>query len=322
MPPDPETDQPRQSSGSSPDPPDSRATLETPPETSSSPASRESEIEEAYNYWQKDWPPPPAPPGGDEPGSEDEEPPEMRKMSFLDHLEELRHRLFYSLISVVVGFLVCWTFADQIYAGLARPLTGILREFGLDEQLVYTNPIAPFNLYVHMAFLGGMFVASPFILYQVWGFISPGLYPHEKRYAFPFVFLCSTLFISGGAFAYYIAFPAALRFLLTFSGQFRPMITVNEYFSLATTIILGMALVFELPVLLLFLTLLRLMTPGFLLRNFRYAVLLIFILAAAITPTPDIPTMMLFAMPLIGLYLFGVGLSYVVLRLRARRREA
>ena len=321
MPPDPETDQPRQSSGSSPDPTNSPATTQTPGEASSSPSSREIAVEEAYNYWQKDWQQPPSPPG-DEPGYEGEGSPEMRKMSFLDHLEELRHRLFYSLISIVVGFMVCWTFADEIYAGLSRPLTDILRELGMDDQLVYTNPVAPFTLYVHMAFLGGIFVASPYILTQVWGFISPGLYPREKRYAVPFVFLCSGLFITGGAFAYWIAFPAALRFLVTFGGQFRPMITVNEYFSLAMTIILGLAIVFELPILILFLTLLRVMTPRFLMQNFRYAVLLIFILAAAITPTPDIPTMMLFAMPMIGLYLFGVGLSYLVLRMRSRREEA
>ena len=321
MPPDPETVEPRQSSGSSPDPTNSHGTTQTPGEALSSPSSREVAVEEAYNYWQKDWQQPPPPPG-DEPGYEGEGSPEMRKMSFLDHLEELRHRLFYSLISIVVGFMVCWTFADEIYAGLSRPLTDILRELGMDDQLVYTNPVAPFTLYVHMAFLGGIFVASPYILTQVWGFISPGLYPREKRYAVPFVFLCSGLFITGGAFAYWIAFPAALRFLVTFGGQFRPMITVNEYFSLAMTIILGLAIVFELPILILFLTLLRVMTPRFLMQNFRYAVLLIFILAAAITPTPDIPTMMLFAMPMIGLYLFGVGLSYLVLRMRARREEA
>jgi sec-independent protein translocase protein TatC len=135
------------------------------------------------------------------------------------------------------------------------------------------------------------------------------------------VFLTSGLFIAGGVFAYTIAFPAALRFLVTFGGQFRPMITVNEYFSLAMTIILGLAIVFELPILILFLTLLRLMTPGFLMRNFRYAVLGIFILAAAITPTPDVPTMMLFAMPMMALYLFGVALSYLVLRMRANDEE-
>ncbi|MBI2819754.1 MAG: twin-arginine translocase subunit TatC, partial [Acidobacteria bacterium] len=158
-------------------------------------------------------------------------------------------------------------------------------------------------------------------LYQVWKFISPGLYPHEKRYTIPFVTLCSGLFIAGGAFAYFVAFPAALRFLLNFAHQFRPMITVNEYFSLAITIILGLAIVFELPVLLLVLTFLRLVTPGFLLRNSRYAILLIFVGAALITPTPDVPTMMLFAMPLIALYFFGIGLSYVVIWTR-RRKEA
>ncbi|OFW26963.1 MAG: twin arginine-targeting protein translocase TatC [Acidobacteria bacterium RIFCSPLOWO2_12_FULL_60_22] len=242
----------------------------------------------------------------------------MRKMSFLDHLDELRRRIFYSLIAIVVGFGVCWTFADELYAALALPITQILRELKMDDHLVYTNPVAVFNLYIQLAFLAGLFLASPFVLLQVWNFISPGLYPRERKYAIPFIFLCSLLFISGGAFAYLIAFPAALRFLLNFSSQFRPMITVNEYFSLATTIILGLAIVFELPVLILFLTLLRVMTPGFLLRNFRYAVLVIFIAAAAITPTPDIPTMMLFATPLMVLYLFGIGLSYLVLRRRAK----
>jgi len=318
---DPETEQPHGNLSSPSDAGASPATPEAARETAADRAAREVAVEEAYNYWQSDWQQPPRSPGRDESDSDGDDDPGMRKMSFLDHLEELRTRLFYSLISVVVGFLVCWTFADQIYAGLSRPLTGVLRELGMDDQLVYTNPVAPFTLYVHMAFLGGIFVASPYVMAQVWGFISPGLYPREKRYAVPFVFLCSGLFIAGGVFAYTIAFPAALRFLVTFGGQFRPMITVNEYFSLAMTIILGLALVFELPILILFLTLLRLVTPGFLMRNFRYAVLLIFILAAAITPTPDVPTMMLFAMPMMGLYMFGVGLSYVVLRMREREEE-
>ena len=334
MPPDPDTEQTSLSAGGSPDPtlPDNGTAADAPSqEAAPNPPASDVAVEEDFPSWVDPdhttppsfSPPPPTsiPPRGPEVEAEDEEPPEMRKMSFLDHLEELRRRIFHCLLAVAGGFVLCWTFADGIYRELARPLTGVLRELKMDEHLVYTNPVAPFNLYVHLAVLAGVFVASPFILWQVWGFISPGLYRHEKRYAFPFVFLCSALFISGGAFAYAIAFPAALRFLLTFGGQFRPMITVNEYFSLATTIILGMALVFELPILLLFLTLLRLMTPRFLLRNFRYAVLLIFILAAVITPTPDIPTMMLFAMPLIGLYLFGTGLSYVVLRMR-RQRES
>ena len=265
--------------------------------------------------------------GGEPPGSGggwnsgEAEPPELHRMSFLDHLEELRRRIIRSLLAVVVGCGVCWVYADEIYAGLARPLTQVLRQLHMDEQLVYTNPTAPFTLYFRMAMLGGLFVASPYVLWQVWGFISPGLYPHEKRYAVPFTVLCSGLFIAGGAFAYFVAFPATLHFLLTFAHQFKPFITIDEYFSLATTIILGLALVFELPVLILVLTFLHLITPGFLLRNTRYAILLIFIAAAVITPTPDIPTMMLFAMPLVALYFLGIGLSYLVLRMRRRRQE-
>ena len=318
----PDTEQPRGNADSSPETAAPGQKAEAATGTTRTLSEREIEVEEAYNYWQKDWKQPPRPPGrGDDGGHDDDDEPGMHKMSFLDHLEELRTRLFYSLISIVVGFLVCWTFADEIYAGLSLPLTSLLRELGMDDKLVYTSPVAPFTLYVNMAFMGGIFVASPFILAQVWGFISPGLYPREKRYAVPFVALTSGLFITGGVFAYAIAFPAALRFLVTFGGQFRPMITINEYFSLALTIILGLALVFELPILILFLAVLRLITPRFLMRNFRYAVLIIFIAAAAITPTPDIPTMMLFAMPMVALYLFGVGLAWMVLRMRARERE-
>ena len=262
---------------------------------------------------------PPSSGGGWDSG--EPEAPDFHRMSFLHHLEELRKRIIRSLLAIAVGCGICWTFADEIYAGLAGPITEVLTDLHMDPQLVYTNPTAPFTLYVRLAMLAGLFVASPYVLYQVWGFISPGLYPHEKRYAIPFVMLCSGLFIAGGAFAYFVAFPAALRFLLTFAHQFRPMITVNEYFGLAITIILGLAIVFELPVLLLVLTFLRLITPGFLFRNSRYAILLIFIAAAAITPTPDVPTMMLFAGPLIGLYFFGIGLSYVVMWLRRRKKE-
>jgi len=259
------------------------------------------------------------PPGNTPPGQYEGNPPDIPPMSFLDHLEELRRRIFHAIAALFVGVIICWTFADNIYEVLAKPLTMLLRELHMEESLVYTNPVAPFSLYVHLSLIAGLFLASPYVLYQVWAFISPGLYPNEKKYAIPFVLLSSALFISGGVFAYTIAFPAALRFLLTFGHQFRPLITINEYFSLATTIILGLALVFELPILILFLTLLRVVTPTFLIKNFRYAVLLIFILAAVITPTPDIPTMMLFAAPLIVLYLFGVGLSWLLLRSRGRK---
>jgi len=277
-------------------------------------------VEEAPPRWDQGGGGESSPPSNRDDEGGGEEPPEMSRMSFLDHLEELRQRIFYCLVALVFGVLICWGFRDAIYAGLAHPLTRVLREMKMDDKLVYTNPTAVFNLYLKLAMLAGLFLTSPFIIYQVWRFISPGLYSHEKKYAVPFILFCSMLFLSGGAFAYFLAFPAALRFLLDFSKQFRPFITVDEYFSLASTIIFGLAVVFELPVLILFLTLLRLMTPAFLLRNFRYAFLLIVILAAAITPTSDVVNMMIFAAPLIGLYFLGVGLSYLVLW--SRRQKA
>lgn len=258
---------------------------------------------------------------GNDRGESGSEPEEPGKMTFLGHLEELRSRIIYSVIAVVVGFFISWTFRNEIYAALAWPITSTMRDLGMPDKLVYTNPTGVFTLYVQLAFFMGLFLASPFLLYQVWGFIAPGLYPKERRYVFPFIFLCTGLFVAGAAFAYYIAFPSTLYFLLDFSKQFQAMITVNEYFSLAIMIILGLALVFELPMLILFLTLLRVVTPGFLLRNFRYALLLIFLVSAIITPTPDVPTMMLFAAPLTGLYFLGIGMSYIVVRLRKQREE-
>jgi len=255
--------------------------------------------------------------GGDDSPEESKE----GKMSFLDHLEELRGRIIRSVVAVVIGFFICWSYRDEIYAGLAWPITSAMRDLGLPDKLVYTNPTGVFSLYVQMAFVAGLILAMPYLLYQIWGFISPGLYPRERRYAIPFIFMCSLLFLSGAAFAYYVAFPATLHFLLDFSKQFQAMITVNEYFSLAIMIILGLAVVFELPVLILFLTLLRIVTPGFLLSNFRYALLLIFLVSAVITPTPDVPTMMLFAAPLTGLYFLGVLMSWIVVKLRKQREE-
>ncbi|MBI2817981.1 MAG: twin-arginine translocase subunit TatC [Acidobacteria bacterium] len=280
------------------------------------------ELGTPYSGYSGGAPPPPSGGfGGGDGGDDEPEPTETGRMSFFDHLEELRRRIFYSLAAVAVGMAGAWVYADDIYRGLALPLTSVLREFKMDDHLVYTNPTAPFNLYLRLAMIAGLFISSPFLIYQLWGFISPGLYRHEKKYAFPFILFCSALFLSGGAFAYYVAFPAALRFLLGFGSQFRPFITVDEYFSLASTIILGLAVVFELPVLILFLTLLRIVTPGFLLRNVRYAFLIIVIIAAALTPTADVVNMMIFAAPLLALYFLGVGLSYLVLRSRRSKER-
>ena len=237
-----------------------------------------------------------------------------RQMSFLEHLEELRQRLVRSAISVFAGFLICFYFSDNIYGLLAKPLTDTLKSLHMADKLVYTNPVDPFNLYIKLSIVGGIFLASPYILLQLWLFISPGLYRHEKRYIWPFVGLTSGLFFTGGFFAYKFAFPAALKFLLEFGNRFTPMITIHEYWGLALTIILGVGIVFELPVVILLLSIFGIVTPRFLIKNMRYAVIITAVLAAALAPTPDWTTLFMFWMPLVGLYILSIGLSWLVYR--------
>ena len=235
-----------------------------------------------------------------------------KQMSFLEHLEELRQRLVRSAISVFAGFLICFYFSDHIYAFLARPITETLASLNLPPKLVMTNPVDAFNLYIKLSIVGGIFVAAPYILFQLWLFISPGLYRHEKRYIWPFVGMTSGLFFAGGFFAYRFAFPAALKFLLEFGHQFTPMITIHEYWDLALTIIVGVGVVFELPVVILLLSIFGIVTPRFLIRNIRYAVVITAVIAAALAPTPDWTTLFMFWMPLVGLYIISIGLSWLV----------
>ncbi len=243
-------------------------------------------------------------------------------MSFLEHLEELRRRIFYSVLGVLAGFLICFYYHNQIYSAMDRPLVRALAAHHFTARLIYLNPIDPFNLYVKLALIAGLFLASPWVLFQVWQFISPGLYPRERRYFIPFVLFTSALFISGGIFAYAFAFPMVLNFLIGYAHHFQPNIEINEYFDLFATVVLGSGLVFELPVLILFLSLMGLVNSRFLLRNFRYAFLIIFIIAAIITPTSDITTMVVFATPMLVLYILSIGLAFLFGKERRDRRAA
>jgi sec-independent protein translocase protein TatC len=236
----------------------------------------------------------------------------MPTMGFLDHLEELRKRLVYSILAVIVGTGACWGYREKIYAVMQKPIMDALRSHGLPEKLVYLNPTDPFNLYLKIAMLAGLFLTSPFVLYQVWMFISPGLYRNEKRYVVPFMVSTISLFTLGGYFGYKIAYPRALEFFIGFNGQFQAMITVGEYTQLFLSIVLGMGLIFELPIVVFFLAFMGIMTPSFMIKNFRYAILVIFILAAIVTPTPDIINMCVFAAPMIGLYGLSIGVAYLV----------
>ncbi|MGH9356812.1 MAG: twin-arginine translocase subunit TatC [Terriglobia bacterium] len=242
-------------------------------------------------------------------------------MSFLEHLEELRQRLMHCIIALVVASGVCFYFSDRIYGFLAAPLTDALNKLHLANKLVYTNPVDPFNLYIKLSVVGGLFLACPYILWQVWLFISPGLYRHEKRYIWPFVTLTSGLFFAGGAFAYKIAFPAALEFLLAFGHRFQPMVTINEYWDLAIQVIVAVGLIFELPVVIMVLSLFGIVTPRFLWKNIRYAVLLTAVAAAAVIPSNDLASIFLVWIPLIALYLLSIGLSWLVWLRRKKKTE-
>jgi sec-independent protein translocase protein TatC len=253
---------------------------------------------------------------GDSGGSENES---MPTMGFLDHLEELRKRIVYSILAVGVGFGACWGFRERIYAVMQRPIMDALRANGLPEKLTYLNPTDPFNLYLKISALAGLFLTSPFVLYQVWMFISPGLYRRERRYVVPFMVSTISLFCSGGYFGYRFVFPRALNFLIEFSHQFAPMVTIEEYTKLFMSIVLGMGLIFEMPILIFFLAFLGIVSPSFMIKNSRYAILIIFVIAGIITPTPDIVNMCIFAAPMLALYFLSVGVAWAV---HPKQREA
>lgn len=236
---------------------------------------------------------------------------DMGGMGLIEHLEELRRRIIYSIISVVVGFGVCWRYAETLYDYMQRPIVAVLRNHHLDDKLVYLSPTEPFNMYLKVGLIAGIFVACPFILYQVWMFISPGLYRHEKRYIIPFMCATVGLFITGGLFGYKLVYPAALDFLIGQGAQFKPMITIGEYTDMFLTVILGLGLVFELPILVFFLALMGVVNASFLWRNFRFSILIIFFIAAVITPTTDILNMCIFAAPMIVLYVVSIGIAWI-----------
>ena len=244
--------------------------------------------------------------------TQDNEKESMPTMGFLDHLEELRKRIIYSVVAVAAGFFVCWGYADRIYDVMQRPIMTALRNHHLTETLVYLNPTEPFNLYLKVAALAGLFLTCPFVLYQVWLFIAPGLYRNEKRYIGPFLFSTVGLFVAGGYFGYKFVYPAALDFLIGYGSKFQPMITIGEYTQLFLTIILGMGVIFEIPILVFFLSLMGIVSAGFMWKNFRYAILVIFIVAAIITPTTDILNMCIFAAPMVALYALSIGIAWWV----------
>lgn len=242
---------------------------------------------------------------------------ELPRMSLMEHLEELRHRIVRSLMAVAFAFVFCWLAVEEIAEFLARPIYRALPE---GTRLAFLGVTDPFIIYVKVAALTALFVASPAVLYQAWRFVAPGLYHRERRRALPFILAGTFFFVGGGAFAYYVAFPFAVDFLIGMGEAFQPMITVERYFRFLLYVILGLGLMFELPIFIFLLAQMGIVTPRFLMRNFRWAVLLIFVAAALVTPTPDVVNLCLFALPTILLYLLGVGAAALVGRQKKREQ--
>jgi sec-independent protein translocase protein TatC len=242
------------------------------------------------------------------------EDPVEEKMPFTSHLEELRTRIIRIMIAAAIGFGVCWYFKEWLFQIITRPLYQVLPP---NSFMIYTSlPEAFFN-YMKISFYGSLFLTSPYILYQLWKFISPGLYKSEKKYMIPFVISSTILFICGILFGYYLALPPAFSFFVEFSSDFlKPMFSLREYLSLSLKLLLAFGVSFQLPVVIFFLARIGVVSSKMLSRNRRYAILIIFIAAAILTPSPDALTQIIMAIPLMGLYEIGI----IVAKLAEKKR--
>ena len=238
-------------------------------------------------------------------------------MSLMEHLDELRRRIIHSALYLAAGFFVAWFFRNRILEFLQAPLIHI------GKSLVFTHPMDALNLNLQASLLAGAIIASPFVLYQVWLFIAPGLYQKEKRFVVPFMAATVGLFLAGASFGYFYVLPGAIEILvIKFGHDFTPMITIEDYISFFLSIILGLGISFELPILIFFLAMFGIVSPQFLWKNIRYAILAVFLVAAIITPSPDPWTMCIYAIPMLVLYMIGIGVAWWVHPSRRKARES
>jgi sec-independent protein translocase protein TatC len=242
---------------------------------------------------------------------------ELPGMSLMEHLDELRRRIVHSAAYLAGGAIVAWIFREKLLFFLQEPLLKI------GKSLVFTHPMDALNLNLQAALLGGAIIASPFILYQVWLFIAPGLYQRERRFVVPFMAATIGLFLGGAGFGYFFVLPGAIKILiLGFGHDFTPMVTIEDYSGFFLSVILGLGISFELPILIFFLAMFGIVSPRFLWKNIRYAILAVFIVAAVICPSPDPWTMCIYAVPMLALYLIGIGVAWWVHPERRKRKEA
>jgi sec-independent protein translocase protein TatC len=232
-------------------------------------------------------------------------------MGFLEHLDELRSRLFRIAIAYVVLIALCWLARDRILEFLMRPIREHLFDGG---EIIFIALTEPFMVYMKASAIAALFLASPFVLWQVWGFVAPGLYRSERRAGVLFMVLGTIFFVAGGAFGYYLAVPYTARWLLALGGAFQAQLTLQSAFEFENRMILGAGAVFEMPVVILILARFGIITPGFLVRHMKTALMVIAIVAALITPSGDALTMSLFAAPMFLLYLLGIAFAWLASR--------
>src|SRR5271157_5067940 len=238
-------------------------------------------------------------------------------MSLMEHLEELRKRIVHSALYLAVGFFLSWFLRDRFVNFIQAPLNHI------GKTLVFTHPMDPLNLQLQVSLVGGAILASPFILVQVWLFIAPGLYQKERRFVVPFMAATVGLFLGGAAFGYFWVLPGALKILIVqFGSKFQPMVTIEEYTGFFLSIILGLGISFEMPILIFFLAMFGIVSPRFLWKNIRYAILAVFVVAAFICPSPDPWTMCVYAIPMLSLYIVGIAVAWWVHPSRRKAKEA
>jgi sec-independent protein translocase protein TatC len=244
------------------------------------------------------------------PPDEDDDNSAAGRMSFLEHLDELRKRIVNSAIAIGVCVVLGFAFINRIVDFILAPTRGALPP---GVKMIYTEPGEAFSLYIQISLIMGVVLAAPIIMYQVWLFIAPGLYSNEKRLAVPFVLFTTIGFVAGAAFNHYIAFPFMMAFFASFNTPdlaFMPKL--DDVFGLYTKMLLGMGIVFQMPTVVFFLAKMKLITARFLISNFKYAFLIIFVAAAVITPTGDMVTQTIFAAPMVALYLLSIIIAWVV----------
>jgi sec-independent protein translocase protein TatC len=241
------------------------------------------------------------------------------KQPFLSHLEELRKRLVVCAIGVGAGFVIAYIFAERLFQLLVAPLKAVMPE---GDQLIFTNLPEMFFAYIKVAFIAGIMAASPLIFYQLWMFIAPGLYRKEKKMAIPFVVSSTILFVGGALFGYFVVFPFGFKFFIGFSNEYvKALPSVKQYFSFSMKLLFAFGAVFELPVIIFFLSKMGIVTPQFLRQKRKYAILLTFALAAILTP-PDVITQCMMAGPLIVLYEIGILVSRIAQKKKEGRETA